>query len=155
MKAIVAMAENRVIGAGGKIPWHVTGDLPFFKKTTMGHPIVMGRKTYESLGRPLPGRKNIILSRTMQAPLGVTVINNLEELRQLALPPEEIFVIGGAEIYQLLLPECTTLFVTHVHRSVEGDTFFPDFEQEFELQKILLKTPEFTIGEYQRKKVNF
>ncbi|MBX9742024.1 MAG: dihydrofolate reductase [Chthoniobacterales bacterium] len=150
MKAIAAMAENRVIGAEGKIPWHLSGELPFFKKTTLGHAIVMGRKTYESLGKPLPGRRNIVLSRTMPPTEGCTVVKNLEALRVLNIPSEEIFVIGGAEIYRLLLPECDTLILTHVHRAVAGDTFFPPFEKEFQAEKILLETPEFRIQEYRR-----
>lgn len=150
MKAIAAMAENRVIGAAGDIPWRLPEDWRFFKQTTLGHAIVMGRKTYESLGKPLPGRKNIILSRTMSSLPGVTVVRNVEELKELAIPDEEIFVIGGAEIYRLLLPECDTLLITHVPLVVEGDTFFPSFEKEFEPQDILLETPEFITRKYCR-----
>ena len=151
MKAIVAMAENRVIGASGKIPWHLPEDFRFFKQTTLGHAVVMGRKTYESLGKPLPGRTNIVLSRTMPSTEGVTVVRNLEELQKLGIASEELFVIGGTEIYRLLLPECDTLFVTHVHRMVEGDTFFPAFENDFSSHTIILETPDFTIQGYQRK----
>lgn len=151
MKAIVAMAENRVIGAAGGIPWHLPEDFRFFKKTTLGHAIVMGRKTYESLGKPLPGRKNIVLTQKRITIPEVTVINHIEELSTLNIASEEIFVIGGAEIYKLLLPACDTLFVTHVHRVVEGDTFFPPFEEEFEPRAILLETADFTVREYQRK----
>ncbi len=151
MKAIAAMAENRVIGAAGDIPWRLPEDWRFFKQTTLGHAIVMGRKTYESLGKPLPGRRNIVLSRTMEAVPGVAVVRNVEELKKLGIPDEEIFVIGGAEIYRLLLPECDTLLITHVPRVVEGDTFFPAFEKEFESQEILLETSEFVARKYCRK----
>ncbi|MFZ4116507.1 MAG: dihydrofolate reductase [Chthoniobacterales bacterium] len=152
MKAIVAMSKNRVIGAVGGIPWHLPEDFRFFKKTTLGHPIVMGRKTYQSLGKTLPGRKHLVLTRQyLEVPEEVSVIHSIEELFQLKIPSEEIFVIGGAEIYRLLLPACDTLFVTHVHRSVEGDTFFPPFEEEFEPRVLLMQTEDFTIREYGRK----
>ena len=150
MKAIVAMSENRVIGASGGLPWHLPEDFRFFKKTTLGHPIVMGRKTYESLGKPLPGRTNILLTHQQLEIPEVTVIHSVEELRQLTIPRDETFVIGGAAIYKLLLPVCDTLFVTHVHRHVEGDTFFPPFEEDFEATTILLQTDSFTTREYRR-----
>ena len=151
MKAIVAMSENRVIGANGGIPWHLPEDFLFFKKTTLGHPIVMGRKTYESLGKPLPGRKNIVLTSQALILPDLVIVHSQEELIALNIPTEEIFVIGGAKIYELLLPLCDTLLVTHVHRRVEGDTFFPVFEDKFEPSEILIERSEFTIREYQRK----
>jgi len=152
MKAIVAMSENRVIGIAGAIPWHLPADFKFFKETTMGHAIVMGRKTYESIGKPLPGRENIILSRTMPETPGVIVVRSHEELRELvhALDGRDLFVIGGAEIYRLLLPYCTELFVTKVPRVVEGDTFFPEFESEFDAGEKVLETPDFTTRRYRR-----
>jgi len=151
MKAIVAMSENRVIGANGGIPWHLPEDFLFFKKTTLGHPIVMGRKTYESLGKPLPGRKNIVLTSQALILPDLVIVHSKKELIALNIPTEEIFVIGGAKIYELLLPLCDTLLVTHVHRRVEGDTFFPIFENKFELSTVLIERTEFTIREYQRK----
>ncbi len=151
MKAIVAMSENRVIGANGGIPWHLPEDFLFFKKTTLGHPIVMGRKTYESLGKPLPGRKNIVLTSQALILPDLVIVHSKEQLIALNIPTEEIFVIGGAKIYELLLPLCDTLLVTHVHRRVEGDTFFPVFEDKFELSTVLIERNEFTIREYQRK----
>lgn len=155
MRAIVAMAENRVIGASGDLPWHLPEDFRFFKKTTLGHPIVMGRKTYESLGKPLPGRKNILLTHQQLEIPEVSVIHNIEELPLLNIFLDETFVIGGAEIYRLLLPACNTLFITHVHRNVEGDTFFPPFEEDFEEHAVLLKTDSFTIREYRRKRSDY
>ncbi len=155
MKAIVAMSENRVIGASGGLPWHLPEDFRFFKRTTLGHPIVMGRKTYESLGKPLPGRKNILLTHQPLEIPEVTVIHSVEELPLLTIPLDETFVIGGAAIYQLLLPACDTLFITHVHRKVEGDTFFPPFEEYFEEHAVLLKTDSFTIREYRRKRSDY
>ena len=152
MKAIVAMAENRVIGAGNQIPWHLPEDLKFFKATTLGHTIIMGRKTYESIGRPLPGRQNLILSRSIPENTieGITIVPSPEELIQLP-GSEGFFVIGGAEIYRLLLPHCSELFVTKIPRNVDGDTFFPEFETEFDEGEKLLETADFTILHYRRK----
>ena len=150
MKAIMAMARNRVIGVSGGMPWHLPEEFRFFKKTTMGHAIVMGSKTYKSLGKALPGRRNIVLSRTMESVPEVTVVKNLEELKKLNIPSEEIFVIGGADVFRLLLPECDELFITHVHLDVEGDTFLPPFEEEFEEGEVVLSNDDFTVRRYQR-----
>ena len=152
MKAIIAMAQNRAIGMAGGMPWHLPEDFRFFKKTTMGHPIVMGRKTYESLGKPLPGRHNIVLSRTMKESPDVTVVRDIEALRKLSISSEEIFVIGGAEIFRLLLPECHELFITHVACEVDGDTFLPSFEKDFDEGEVVLETKDFLIRNYRRKK---
>ncbi len=151
MKAIMAMARHRVIGAAGGMPWHLPEEFRFFKKTTMGHAIVMGRKTYESLGKPLPGRRNIVLSRTMKSQPGVTVIQNLEDLKNLNIPSEDIFVIGGADVFRLLLPECNELFITQVHQEVTGDTFLPPFEEGFDEGEIVLENADFTVRRYCRK----
>ncbi len=149
MKAIVAMSANRVIGSAGKIPWHLPEDFKFFKATTMGHAIVMGRKTFESIGKPLPGRENIIFSRTMPETAGITIIRSPEELLQLP-NADDFFVIGGAEIYRLLLPHCTELFITKVPGVVEGDAFFPEFETEFDGGEMILETPDFTSWRYRK-----
>ncbi len=154
MKAIVAMAENRVIGNGGTIPWHLPEDFRFFKATTLGHGIVMGRKTYASIGKPLPGRRNIILSRTMPEMPGVIIVRSPEELLQLP-DADDFFVIGGAEIYQRLLPYCTELFVTKVLLTVEGDTFFPEFESAFDTGTKILETNDFSVWRYQRIKKGY
>ena len=150
MKAIVAMSQNRVIGNNGTIPWHLPEDFKFFKTTTIGHAIVMGRKTYESIGKPLPGRENIILSRTMSETPGVIIVRSPEDL--LALENSlNFFVIGGAEIYRLLLPHCTELFVTKVPVTIEGDTFFPEFESDFDTGEKILETPDFTTWRYRMR----
>ncbi len=149
MKAIVAMSENRVIGNAGAIPWHLPEDFKFFKATTMGHAIVMGRKTFESIGKPLPSRENIILSRTMPETPGVTIVRSPEELKA-PTDGRDLFVIGGAEIYQLLLSRCSELFVTKVPRIVEGDTFFPAFESQFDQGEQILTTPDFTVFRHRR-----
>lgn len=150
MKAIMAMAKNRTIGIQGKMPWHFPAELQFFKKTTMGHTIVMGRKTYESLGKALPGRRNVVLSRTMEALPGITVVKNLEAFKELSIPSQEIFVIGGADIFRLFLPQCSELFITQVHCDVTGDTFLPSFEEQFDEGKIILENADFTVRHYRR-----
>jgi len=127
--AIVAMARNRVIGSEGKLPWHLSGDLRFFKRETMGHIVVMGRKTYESIGRPLPGRENWVLSRTATF-VGTRCIRNMEEISP-AADGRKVFVIGGAKIYEALLPLCGEILLTHVDAEPQGDTWFPEFEDDF------------------------
>jgi dihydrofolate reductase len=156
IKAIVAMAEGRVIGNAGTIPWHLPEDFKFFKATTMGHAILMGRKTYESIGKPLPGRENIVLSRTMpleSVPPGVTVIHSLDELKE-PTDGRDLFVIGGEEIYRLMLPKVRELFVTRVPRQVEGDTRFPKFESEFDAGTKVLETADFAVWKHSRATQN-
>jgi dihydrofolate reductase len=149
--AIAAMAANRVIGAGGKLPWHYPEDLQFFKRTTLGHPILMGRSTYESIGRPLPGRQNIVLSRTLAPRDGITVIRSIDQYA--SLPLEEgaaIFVIGGAQVYQQLLPYCTELYLTYIPQDVPGDAFFPEFEHLFPNKAVLNTVGELEFRRYSR-----
>lgn len=150
MKAIAAMSLNRVIGAEGKIPWHLSEDLRFFKRTTMGHVILMGRKTYESLGRPLPGRENWVVTRGGAIP----GVRTLREPGEIAEPCDgrELFVIGGAQIYEALLPRCEEVFLTLVKRTVAGDAFFPPFEEDFALREILQETPDMEIRRYARQR---
>ena len=113
---IVAMTEDRVIGLAGTLPWHLPDDLAFFKRTTSGHPIVMGRKTFDSIGRPLPKRKNIVLTRDRSwSHPGVLVIHEVSELAALTQDDDIVYVIGGAEIYQAFLPQTQELLITHVH----------------------------------------
>ena len=149
IKAIVAMAENRVIGNAGTIPWHLPEDFKFFKATTMGHAILMGRKTFESIGKPLPGRENIVLSRTMPETVGVIIIRSLDELKEPA-DGRDLFVIGGEEVYRLLLPRVQELYVTKVPQVIEGDTSFPEFEWAFDAGEQVLKTPDFNTWRYKR-----
>ncbi len=129
---VVAMGENRVIGKAGGLPWHIPGDLKLFKKTTMGKPIIMGRKTWESLGRALPGRTNIVISRDpAYSAEGAEVARSLDQALAVAaaLSGEEIMVIGGAEIYRLALPKADRLYLTEVALKPDGDAFFPDFDK--------------------------
>src|SRR5689334_22791738 len=115
MKAIVAMTRKRVIGKENKIPWRLAGEQKWFKEITMGHPVLMGRKTFESIGRPLPGRPNLVVTRTARIE-GVEVVPDLEGFDPLRFEAngKEVFVIGGAEIYQALLPRCRSIYVTLV-----------------------------------------
>lgn len=125
---IWAMDENRVIGKNNQLPWHLPADLKFFKKTTMGHPIVMGRKTYQSIGRPLPGRENIIITRNLEFSCdGCTVLHSVEELIQYAgNTDKEMFIIGGAEIFKEVFPIADRLYITKIYEEFDGDTFFPE-----------------------------
>jgi len=149
-KAIAAMAENRVIGNGGEIPWHLPEDFKWFKKITMGDILVMGRKTYESIGRPLPGRDTYVLSRQPREIPGVHSFTDLAVLDQLKTD-KTIWIAGGAEIYSLMLPRCGELYLSRVHRTVDGDTYFPPFEQDFELAETIASHPEFSIERWRRK----
>ncbi len=126
---IVAMAENRVIGKDNQMPWHMPADLKHFKSLTFGKPIIMGRKTFDSLGRALPGRDNLIVSRNTQyyAP-GATVYGSLPEALD-AAHAAEVMIIGGAQIFEQALPMADTLYVTSIDLAVEGDTFFPPWNE--------------------------
>jgi dihydrofolate reductase len=125
---IVAMSENRVIGREGSLPWHLPADLKHFKETTMGHPIVMGRRNYEDIGRPLPGRQNIVLSRQEDYTAdGCSVIHAPEELEAVVPDGSEVMIIGGADIYELFFPKVTRMYLTLVHAEIEGDIYFPAF----------------------------
>lgn len=126
---VVAMAPNRGIGYRGTLPWHLPDDLKTFKRITTGHPVLMGRKTYESIGKPLPNRQNIVLTRNKSwSADGVQVIHSPEVLAGLELMNPEVMVIGGAEIFALLLPMMSRMWVSHVKADYPADTFLPQFE---------------------------
>ena len=134
---IVAAAENGVIGKNNALPWHLPEDLRYFKRVTMGKPIVMGRKTFESIGRPLPGRTNIVISRNPQfLAEGVKVAASLDEALRLAGNValidgvEELVVIGGTEIYRTAIPRANRLYITEVHATVDGDALLPEINWE-------------------------
>ena len=130
LSLIVAMDRNGVIGAKGDLPWHISADLKNFKTITMGKPIVMGRKTHESIGRPLPGRENIILTRDKNYHAkGCTVLQSLDEIIEHCKVVDEIMITGGSEIYQHTLDQASYLYLTEVHTEIEGDTFFPEFNR--------------------------
>lgn len=133
---IVAAAQNRVIGRENALPWYLPNDLKYFKQTTLGKPIIMGRKTYESIGKPLPGRTNIVITRQEDyQPEGVKVVHSVEEARDLAENvclidgQTEAMIMGGAEIYTLALPHADRLYLTEVHADVEGDAYFPEYDK--------------------------
>ena len=185
-KAIAAMSLNRVIGADGKIPWHLPGDFKWFKKMTVGNVVVMGRRTFESLGRPLPNRQNMILTRHPQrlikkhpeifgqyhewrggkylkqayqfrfSKLGemqeteMLIFNSLDRMDPEEFP-NDIFICGGAQIYEQALPRCSDLYLTLVKREVEGDVVFPQFEDKFDLVQEIRDEPDFKILHYRHK----
>jgi dihydrofolate reductase len=185
-KAIAAMSLNRVIGADGKIPWHLPEDFKWFKKITMGNIVVMGRKTFESLGRPLPSRKNMILTRHPQRLIKthpeifgqyhewrggrylkrayqfhftkleknqqteILIFNSLDRLNPSEFP-NDIFICGGAQIYEQALPRCSDLYLTLVKREVQGDALFPPFEKKFVLAEEVRDAPEFKILHYRHR----
>jgi dihydrofolate reductase len=186
-KAIAAMSLNRVVGAGNKIPWHLPKDFKWFKKMTSGNVVIMGRKTFESLGKPLPNRINIVLSRHPgrlrkifpesfgnawvargkthfpdrphqfelpkvggAAAVDLRIIKNVLQLDP-ASSPLEFFIAGGAQIYEQTLPLCSDLYLTLVKREVEGDAFFPPFEEKFDLVETIRDEPEFKILHYRHK----
>lgn len=128
---IVALSANNVIGVNGNLPWRLSDDLRHFKQVTMGKPVVMGRATFESIGRPLPGRQNIVLSRQtdFSAP-GCDVVASRAAVVELLSGSSEVFVIGGAEIYAAFMPLATRLYLTRVHAQVAGDTRFPGYDRE-------------------------
>lgn len=126
---IVAVAANGVIGDKNSLLWHISEDLRFFKRTTSGHPVIMGRKTFESLGsRPLPKRTNIVITRTERTFDGALTAHSLEEAIKLAGEDEEIFIIGGAQIYREALAVADRMYITHVEHDYAGDTAFPEID---------------------------
>jgi len=185
-KAIAAMSLNRVIGADGKIPWHLPEDFKWFKKMTMCNSVVMGGKTFDGLGRPLPSRKNMILTRHPQRLIKthpeifgqyhewrggrylkrayqfhftkleknqrteILIFNSLDRLNPTEFP-NDIFICGGAQIYEQALPQCSDLYLTLVKREVQGDALFPPFEKKFVLVEEVRDTPEFKILHYRHK----
>lgn len=141
---IVAVAANGVIGDKNSLLWHISEDLRFFKRTTSGHPVIMGRKTFESLGRPLPNRTNVVISRTIDKIEGCTVVRSLEEAVAQFPAEEEVFVIGGAQIYALALDIADRFYLTRVGHDYEGDTSFPKWD---ETKWVLKQREAFECGE--------
>jgi dihydrofolate reductase len=150
-KAIAAMSLNRVIGAGGRIPWHLPEDFKWFKRMTTGQIVVMGRKTFESIGQALPNRLTLVLTRGSFAHPGVVTCPSLAAL-DLGDDPRAVFICGGAEVYAEALPLCSDLYLSLVQRTVEGDVFFPAFEERFELAAELAAYPEFKILHYRNRR---
>lgn len=152
LKAVVAMASNRVIGRDGGLPWHLPGDLRWFRKLTLGHPVLMGRKTMESIGRPLPGRRNLVISRSLATvPGGFELAPTCESALALVSGETEASVIGGAQIYAELLPRCDEVLLSYIFQPHEGDTVLPPFEASFELVEVLHRDEDFELRRYLRK----
>ena len=149
-KAIAAMSENRVIGNAGDIPWHLPEEFKWFKKATMGGILVMGRKTYESIGQPLPGRETYVLSRQPLDIPGVTSLTDVKQVLEIQTD-KTIWIAGGAEIYRQTLDDCDEIFLTRIHRHCEGDTFFPDVEEQFELAEVIEENDAYTIERWVHK----
>ncbi len=148
MIAVAAMAANRVIGSDGRIPWHLPEDLRWFKELTMGGTLLMGRVTFDSIGRPLPGRKTVVLSRKADLEIpGVDVIHGLGALRSLPVQGD-VFVVGGAELYRIALPYCRDLYLTEILREFSGDRKFPPFEDLFRFSSVLRETPHMRVVRY-------
>ncbi|MFQ0990939.1 type 3 dihydrofolate reductase [Gilliamella apicola] len=136
LSVIVAMAHNRVIGLNNQMPWHLPADLAWFKKNTLNKPVIMGRKTFESIGRPLPNRHNIVISRQIESIdnkiSNVSWVKSIDGAISLAQAqqPDEVFIIGGGNIYQQVLPLIERLYLTHIDAELQGDTYFPDYLSE-------------------------
>ncbi|NOR73021.1 MAG: type 3 dihydrofolate reductase [Mariprofundaceae bacterium] len=131
LSLIWAMDENRLIGTENRLPWKLPADMQWFRKQTMGKPVLMGRKTYESIGKPLPGRENLIMTRQQGLAIeGCRIVHSLDEARAALPDADEIMVIGGSDIYTLLLPDAARLYCTVVHDRFEGDAWFPEYDQE-------------------------
>ena len=152
-QAIAAMSLNRVIGNKNNIPWHLPDDFKWFKKTTMGHVLLMGRKTFNSIGHPLPGRDTVVLTRNKESIIGIPTFSSIEAFEQAdEFQKRKIFICGGAEIYRQTLAKCSDLFLTIVKQKIDGDTFFPEYESLFDARTILHKTEDFDIIRYRKLK---
>lgn len=141
------MSLNRVIGRGGAIPWHIPDDFRWFKKTTSGAAVLMGRRTFESLKGPLPNRRNLVVTRGTEAIPGAEIVRDLDAFDPAEIATE-VWVCGGAEIYAQLLPRCSELLLSVVPRVVVGDAFFPEFEPQFAFCETVLRHPEFEVRRY-------
>ncbi len=150
MKAVAAMSLNRVIGRDNQIPWHLPEDFRWFKRLTTGHVVLMGRKTFASLGKPLPNRINLVVTRQGEIP-GVVTVADLAQIDEAAYAPREVFLIGGAQLYAQLLDRCTDLYLSVVQREVAGDAFFPAFEDRFDLLAVPLRTADFEVRHYRHR----
>ncbi len=152
LSIIVAMAKNRVIGQGGKIPWHIPEDFKHFRKTTEGNTIIMGENTYNSIGHPLKNRNNIVVSPAMPDTDGLIIARSLEEALDKAIALEKpIFSAGGASIYRQTLPLARQLYISYVKGDYEGDTFFPKFKPDDYVITFYMNYPDFELVRYLKK----
>ncbi|MFK7910909.1 MAG: dihydrofolate reductase [Akkermansiaceae bacterium] len=147
--AMVAMTSERIIGKDGGLPWHLPEDLKTFKTYTTGHPIVMGRKTWDSIGFPLPKRQSIVLTRdTSWKAKGAEVIHSPADLQNIQLIDPEVYIIGGAQVYELFMDQLDEILISHVYESYEGDTRFPEFESKFPTMEVIEKFKTFELRRY-------
>jgi dihydrofolate reductase len=151
--SIVAMSENRVIARDGRIPWRLPEDFRWFKYKTMGSALIMGRKTYEAIGEPLPGRRTVVISRSEISIPGVEICRDLAQLPSGRTDDEEKiwWICGGAQIYRQLMPQTHFIYLTRVKREVEGDVFFPKFEDDFELNQLIHENDQFRVERWLNK----
>ena len=151
--AIAAVARNGVIGNHGNMPWHLPEEFKWFKRATLRHAVLMGRKTFDSIGKPLPGRLNLVVTRAEQSslPADVLVVPDLDRFDPASVAADRIFVAGGAEIYARLLPRCAELWLTRLNFEAEGDTYFPEYESLFNPREILLESADFQVTRHVRK----
>jgi len=130
LSIVVAMDDNRLIGKGNGLPWHLPADLAFFKKITTGNSILMGRKTYDSIGKPLPNRRNIVITRNPEISIkGCEVVNSIEKALSITQDEEEVMVIGGVNLFEQLLPDVNRLYITHIEGEFEGEAYFPYYDE--------------------------
>ena len=130
LSIVVAMDDNHLIGKGNGLPWHLPADLAFFKKITTGNSILMGRKTYDSIGKPLPNRRNIVITRNPDISIsGCEVVDSIEKALSITKDEEEVMVIGGANLFEQLLPDVGKLYITHIEGEFEGETYFPHYDE--------------------------
>jgi len=130
LSIVVAMDKNRLIGKDNKLPWHLPADLAYFKKITTGKSIVMGRKTYDSIGRPLPNRRNIVISRNSKTLItGCEVLSSIDEVLSITKDEEEVMIIGGASLCEQLLPQVSRLYITKIEGKFDGDIYFPEYDE--------------------------
>lgn len=153
---IAAIARNRIIGREGKMPWHIPEELKLFKKTTMGYPLIMGRKTFESFPSPLPGRRHIVLSRNREYMVrGGQYAESLSAAIDMCRPSEKVFIIGGAQIFRQGLAIATAMILTLIHRDAEGDVTFPEFSMQDFIETDRKEYPDcsepFTVVTYRRR----
>lgn len=153
---IAAMAKNRIIGRNNSLPWHIPEELKLFKKTTMGSPMIMGRKTFDSFPAPLPGRRHIVLSRSKDySPTGGEYANSIEEALRMCSESEKVFIIGGAQIFSQAIPKVTTILLTLLEREVEGDVSLQEFSEEDFVEEGRKHHPDgsepFTVVTYHRR----
>lgn len=152
LHAVVAMTPSRIIGKGNDLPWHLPEDLKQFKKLTTGHAILMGRKTWDSIGRPLPNRRNLVITRQPIEIEGADVIHQPADLLDLKIDTK-MFLIGGAQIYELMLPYCQGIYLTHLKKEYDGDVLFPEFKDHFTPGEVEFENEDFEVRYWRNQNI--